>query len=80
STLDLTDPNSHALDALNEVLDQLPLSIEFWALSHTTGMVGMTLDMGLAELAEMGLVSYGSDGARGRDAKVNINVTITGLD
>ncbi|RAK72673.1 uncharacterized protein BO72DRAFT_520552 [Aspergillus fijiensis CBS 313.89] len=83
SNIDLTNPNSNgeALDTLNEVLDTLPLAIEFWALNRTAGVVGMSLDMGLAELADIGLVSLGKQGAgsRGRNAKVHVNVTITGL-
>ncbi|PYH78737.1 hypothetical protein BO82DRAFT_367425 [Aspergillus uvarum CBS 121591] len=82
SNIDLTDPNnSETLNTLNEVLDQLPLAIEFWALNRTAGVVGLSLDMGLAELADVGLVSLGSQGAgaRGRKAKVHVNVTITGL-
>ncbi|OJJ98848.1 hypothetical protein ASPACDRAFT_1889317 [Aspergillus aculeatus ATCC 16872] len=82
SNIDLTDPNNgDALDTLNEVLDTLPLAIEFWALNRTAGVVGMSLDMGLAELADVGLVSFGKqgEGARGRNAKVHVNVTITGL-
>ncbi|RAH45817.1 uncharacterized protein BO95DRAFT_496266 [Aspergillus brunneoviolaceus CBS 621.78] len=83
SNIDLTNPNSNgeALDTLNEVLDTLPLVLEFWALNRTAGVVGMSLDMGLAELADIGLVSLGKQGAgsRGRNAKVHVNVTITGL-
>lgn len=80
SNVNLTGPNnSGALGTLNEVLEQLPLSIEFWALNRTAGVVGLSLDMGLAELAEVGLVSFGRQGARGRNARVNVNVTITRL-
>ncbi|RAH69546.1 uncharacterized protein BO66DRAFT_401916, partial [Aspergillus aculeatinus CBS 121060] len=85
SHIDLTDPsnNGEALDTLNEVLDTLPLAIEFWALNRTAGVVGMSLDMGLAELADVGLVSFGKQGlrtgSRGRNAKVHVDVTITGL-
>ncbi|PYI15949.1 hypothetical protein BO99DRAFT_466957 [Aspergillus violaceofuscus CBS 115571] len=79
SNNDLTEPdNSETLNTLNEVLDQLPLAIEFWALNRTAGVVGLSLDMGLTELADFGLVSLGSPGARS-NAKVHVNVTITGL-
>ncbi|PYI32111.1 hypothetical protein BP00DRAFT_445921 [Aspergillus indologenus CBS 114.80] len=41
SNIDLTDPdNGKILNTLNEVRDQLPLALEFWALNRTAGVVG----------------------------------------
>ncbi|PYH93138.1 hypothetical protein BO71DRAFT_7340 [Aspergillus ellipticus CBS 707.79] len=77
SILNINWSQTNALKALNEVMSQLPLDVDIWALNRTEGVVGVNVDLDVGEMAALGLVSLGSE--RARNARINMNVTVTGL-
>lgn len=72
--LDWTRAN--AIKTVNEIMQQLPVDIKFWGMNQTEGFMGVNIAVEMNDLLAMGLVSMKSN----VNAKVNVNVTITGLD
>lgn len=73
--LDLTDPNLG--QTLSSIFSQLPIDMNLWAFNYTDGIIGLDMNLDVAELTKLGLASVGP---RSANARIDINVTITGLE
>lgn len=74
ANLDFSDKNIK--QTLLSMMNQLPMDVNVWEMNRTAGIVGVDLKVDISELANIGLVSVSPKSA---NAKVDINVTVTGL-
>ncbi|KAF9894832.1 hypothetical protein FE257_004453 [Aspergillus nanangensis] len=65
-----------AMSMINSLMEQLPVDVHFWALNQTQGYMGVSVDVDMNDLVDMGIVSM----SKNMNAKVSVNVTISGLD
>ncbi|KAL4891432.1 hypothetical protein BDV59DRAFT_69916 [Aspergillus ambiguus] len=72
--LDWTKQN--AMETINQLMDQLPVDIDIWGMNQTDGFMGVNVALDINDLSSMGLISM----KHNANAKINVNVTITGLD
>jgi hypothetical protein len=72
--LDFNDMNIK--QALLSAMNLLPMDVNVWEMNRTAGIVGVDMKVDISELANIGLVSVSPNSA---NAKVDINVTVTGL-
>lgn len=72
--LDLSDQNIQ--QTLLSIMNQLPIDVNVWAMNRTEGIAGVDMKLDVSELSKMGLASVGPGSA---NAKVAINITVTGL-
>lgn len=73
--VDFSDKNIK--QTLLAMMNQLPIDVNIWAMNRTAGIAGVDMKLDISELAKIGLVSV-SPGSS--NAKVDINVTVTGLN
>ncbi|RJE22161.1 hypothetical protein PHISCL_05514 [Aspergillus sclerotialis] len=74
-SLDFSDKNIK--QTLLSMMNQLPVNVNVWAMNRTAGIAGVEMKLDISELAKVGLVSVSPDSS---NAKVDINVTVTGLN
>lgn len=65
-----------AIKTINSVMAQLPMEAKIWKVDEDAGLVGANFNLDMQELAKTGLVHL----TQHPNAKINMNVTITGLD
>lgn len=73
--LDFSEDNIQ--QTLLSMMNQLPIDVNVWAMDRTAGIAGVDMKVDISELARVGLVSV-SPGSS--NAKVDINITVTGLN
>lgn len=72
--LDFSDNNIK--QTFLSVMNLLPIDVDIWAMNRTAGIVGVDMKVDVSELARVGLASVSPSSA---NAKVDINITVTGL-
>ena len=65
-----------AIKTVNSLMGQLPMDAQIWKVDEDSGVVGVNFNLDMEELAKTGLVSL----SKHKNANINMNVTITGLD
>lgn len=72
--LDFSDNNIK--QTFLSMMNLLPIDVDIWAMNRTAGIVGVDMKVDVSELARVGLASVSPGSA---NAKVDINITVTGL-
>lgn len=76
SLLNLDFSEENIKQTLMTAMNQLPMDINIWAMNRTAGIAGVDMKFDIGDLASLGLVTAGPGS---QNAKVDINVTVTGL-